>query len=89
MADEKFDDRVRFNWGYHDGARDGQKQRPRTLIEAGPHSIGQVSRGYDAAYYEGYRRGLRDAASGNYAGDSTSAWAEAVLCVADIEEVAR
>lgn len=60
-----FAPRVRFNWGYHDAARDTRKGIAR-----------DVSGHYDDAYKAGYIYGLRDATNGTYAGDSDAAWTQ-------------
>ncbi len=70
----KFGDRVRFNWGYHDGAWDTKNGRPRCDTLQGPQSLTQVSREYDAAYYNGYIAGKDHMRDGLYAGNSENAW---------------
>jgi len=69
-----FNDRIRFNWGYHDAASDVAHGRPRCTGLFGQQSPNYVSRQYDAAYYEGYVRGLADARHGAYEGNSEAAW---------------
>lgn len=56
-----FPDRVRFNWGYHDGAQ--------------PHAR-SVNRHYDRVYFAGYNAGVTDRQNGDYCDGSTSdaAW---------------
>lgn len=46
-APGKFPPRVRFNWGFHDGAGEAQWGRVR-----------DVSRHFDSIYADGYRRGV-------------------------------
>ena len=56
---------IRFNWGYHDGAADAE--RNRTAEWAGkPH--------FDPTYEAGYHAGHADQAAGTYTGWSASAW---------------
>lgn len=43
----QFEDRVRFNWGFHDGSRDGQEAKVRDMDTH-----------YDKAYASGYVRGV-------------------------------
>lgn len=71
-----FEDRIRFNWGYHDAAHDVMRGLYRCTGLYGPQSPQYVSRQYDAAYYEGYVRGIRDARNGAYAQNSEPAWQE-------------
>jgi hypothetical protein len=75
----KFDDRTRFNWGYHDAAQDvlNPKFTERDLVnELDPKRPAwqQVSKMKDYAYYYGYREGLDDARAGLYAKNSQEAW---------------
>jgi len=45
----KFDDRIRFNWGFHDGANDAEDRRlPREMDS-------HFDRIYAAGYVDGYR----------------------------------
>lgn len=57
----KFEDRVRFNWGYHDG-----------IAEQARGSVRDMSGHFDSVYAEGYVAGVR----GGWGLDSTSepAW---------------
>ena len=57
--------RLRFNWGYHDGANDAQKQRARR----------EVSKHPDQVYAVGYHRGFQEASDGVYTNDSSESWA--------------
>ena len=57
--------RVRFNWGYHDGASDAKKGA--SPMWTAPH--------YDPVYEAGYRKGRSHVEiSDQYTGDSTAAW---------------
>jgi hypothetical protein len=60
-----FSDRVRFNWGYHDGALDARRGKPNRW--------GTESH-YDAAYSDGYAAGFARADAGEPAGNSDHAW---------------
>jgi hypothetical protein len=54
--------RIRFNWGFHDGA---EHRRNR---------VRNVSGHFDRIYAEGYRAGVSAAASGENTESSASAW---------------
>jgi len=69
-----FSDRIRFNWGYHDARWERQRGTLRTTVTTGPQNLTQVSREYDAAYYQGYRHG---AVSPEHETTSTPAWQRA------------
>lgn len=56
--------RIRFNWGYHDGAQTVLRHWRRHNSH------------FDKIYFQGYQAGLRDAQSGTYVEDSTQAWKE-------------
>ena len=56
--------RIRFNWGYHDGASD--VRHGRTLRNMAEH--------FDLAYGDGYRRGVKDAGEGRATDSSERAW---------------
>ena len=56
--------RVRFNWGYQDGAGD-------ILAKRSPRS---VAGHFDAVYAQGYEYGIEDARNDAFTGDSTLAW---------------
>jgi hypothetical protein len=58
--------RVRFNWGYHDGASDYARKRPRKWLHGHPH---------DKVYGQGYDYGYEDAMEGTYSESSDAAWA--------------
>jgi len=70
----QFEDRIRFNWGYHDAAFDVHRGNPRLTGSPGQQSLTYVSRQHDIAYYEGYIRGVADAKTGVCTDDSTAAW---------------
>ena len=61
--------RIRFNWGYHDGAsdvRNGYRTAEQQALFIEHH--------FDRAYADGYRAGLTDQAAGKYANNSNDAW---------------
>ena len=58
------DPRLRFNWGYHDGAGDVQhRRRVRSMTDH-----------YGKIYAQGYEFGTEDAKNDAYTGDSEAAW---------------
>ena len=57
--------RVRFNWGYHDGASDFLNRRRRKWLNGHPH---------DKTYGQGYDYGYEDALRGEYSESSEAAW---------------
>ena len=60
-----FPDRVRFNWGFHDGTFDAERAKVR-----------DVSEHFDEAYAAGYVRGVLDwKNTGKRAELSDAAWA--------------
>ncbi|WP_404995403.1 hypothetical protein [Cupriavidus pauculus] len=60
----QFSDRVRFNWGFHDGTRDKQDNRVRDMDSH-----------YDRAYADGYVRGVLDFHNtGQRSATSDAAW---------------
>lgn len=61
-----FDNHVRFNWGFHDGASDVAETR----------TIRDISSHYDPAYAEGYAFGVRYARDGRGTESSSPAWDE-------------
>ncbi len=70
-----FEDRVRFNWGFHDGACDAAGPLGhREMHLKGEQNPKRVSREFDAAYYEGYLAGVLASKNGEYKGESTGAW---------------
>lgn len=79
----KFEDRVRFNWGYHDAA---QAFREGWGVEKnfgfGPAirillPVDVLSQHPDGVYAEGWIRGYCDARDGKDTTSSESAWEEA------------
>ena len=80
-----FENRVRFNWGYHDAATDARLKMVRDVVEFGPQTPRIVSEEHDLAYARGYRAGLKDAFAGKYAGNSDAAWFETVAVAPDTE----
>ena len=54
---EQFDDRVRFNWGFHDAAYDAARNEPR-ITHSMIHDVRHVSPSFDKAYHDGYEHGL-------------------------------
>jgi len=64
---EKFADRIRFNWGYHDAASD-------VAYGSKPMWAGKVHP--DAVYAAGYAAGKKAAEAGESTWDSTKAWIE-------------
>jgi len=63
-----FSDRIRFNWGYHDGAAETFGGSARLMVDgpASDHSVRVVSKAFDPSYHAGYGFGVRDAKSGAY-----------------------
>lgn len=61
----KFEPRIRFNWGYHDGANDVIKGR----------RVRSMTGHFDRFYAQGYEAGVDDARAGDYCDDSSVAWA--------------
>lgn len=59
-------DRIRFNWGFHDGA--GEQERGVGLRNMDLH--------FDPTYADGYRRGVEYASQGLKHDDSAQAWQE-------------
>lgn len=57
--------RIRFNWGYHDGAHD---------TRVGFVRRDDLDQHYDQVYVRGYRAGAEDMRQATYFGDSTKAW---------------
>jgi hypothetical protein len=68
LGHEKFDARVRFNWGFFDGASDVRENRPLRHQSA-------TARG-DVAYALGYARGVVLAQHNRPAESSAPAWAQ-------------
>ena len=81
---ELFEDRVRFNWGYHDAWGDARSDRVRQLSSFGPQSIRVVSGEYDRAYYDGYQAGIREFHAGVvYTESSEQAWKRMTMSQAE------
>lgn len=60
----QFDDRIRFNWGFHDGANDAEDRKmPR-----------DVSAHFDQVYAAGYLAGFRTVVDGEDRASSEPAW---------------
>ena len=73
MAD--FSDRVRFNWGFHDGTWDAERGKPRRVVPFGEQSPDQVSMQWDRFYADGYAAGLESFADlGRRDRSSEGAW---------------
>ena len=65
--------RIRFNWGFHDATSDmTRKGYGRVLTETGEQMPHRVTKAFDAAYFEGYRRGVR--VTGSRPESSEPAW---------------
>ena len=64
--------RIRFNWGYHDGASDQFNGRGHRMEER----LGAewTEKHHDPVYVDGYLNGKVDARTGRYFDDSSSAW---------------
>jgi len=74
MAQDLDAPRIRFNWGYHDAAREYAQGKTRELVDEGEYSPTQVPRSANEFYYLGYIAGFQDASSGEYFNDSNPAW---------------
>jgi hypothetical protein len=69
-----FDDRVRFNWGFHDAQHDLSMGWPNRVTLTAPEG-GHNPLPPDVAYCDGYRAGLADyVATGKRNESSESAW---------------
>jgi hypothetical protein len=67
----KFEPRVWFNWGYHDGANDTQNGWKR----ADGCTVSDIQvKHFDRNYADGYVAGVYDFRDGKYTEDSTLAW---------------
>lgn len=67
---DKVEPRIRFNWGYHDGANDVKNS---LINDVRNQRIRDVSRHHDPIYAQGYDYGVDDARDEVYE-DSTAAW---------------
>jgi hypothetical protein len=83
MKGPRFNNRTRFNWGYHDaanGVRHGWAVPERnfgfgpSFEAATPADV--IAKHFDKEYANGWALGFRDAHAGTYA-NSTAAWNEA------------
>lgn len=59
----KFSPRIRFNWGFHDGAAEAKRE-----------SLREVNAAFDYAYAAGYHFGANYALEGKDIETSTAAW---------------
>ena len=70
-----FPPRVRFNWGYHDGASSTARA---IVVNWSRGRWDYDGRGamakYDSYYAAGFELGERDKREGSYCADSTAAW---------------
>jgi len=57
--------RIRFNWGYHNGANGFNLK-----------NAGYLYTHFDKTYLKGWQLGHRDKAAGNYNENSSAAWKE-------------
>jgi hypothetical protein len=71
-----FEDRVRFNWGYHDSRCEHARNQPRALEYSAKSDINHVSIKRDAAYFHGYRLGKEHYLADIPHTDSNQAWQE-------------
>lgn len=69
-----FSDRVRFNWGYHDGASPQAGFILANWARNFPADNRAAMRAYDKAWADGFEAGELDLREGCYRGDSTQAW---------------
>lgn len=69
------DNRLRFNWGYHDGANDFKAHSER--IDHADHNT-ILDTHYDTVYARGYHIGYHIAENGLYDGNSNAAWLDAI-----------
>jgi hypothetical protein len=72
----QFEDRVRFNWGYHDSRVEHARNQPRILEYSSKSDIRHVSIKRDAVYFHGYRLGRRHHWDNVPHTTSDSAWVE-------------
>jgi ribosome modulation factor len=61
----KFPPRIRFNWGYHDGANAAKQKRPYKYKH------------FDKVWLAGWQAGYEDERAGNYRESSDAAWSAA------------
>ena len=65
--------RIRFNWGYHDGAGDVANRREIKVYGRTSRMTGKPWKP-DKIYLQGYEYGVEDARNGVYTGNSDAAW---------------
>lgn len=70
------ENRVRFNWGYHDGASEQRNFDGPAPIRGGD---GWRSRHFDPVYVAGWNAGFYDAKSGASTESSERAWQESEI----------
>ena len=80
---DQFEDRVRFNWGYHDAALAVEQHWDTWDRNFGFGPCIKVScpadvllHHFDRAFAHGWTLGYRDAKDGTYQGNSSAAWEE-------------
>lgn len=74
---ERFNDRTRFNWGFHDATLDAAEGWPDRTQIVDAKGLRRPLPADDAAYCEGYRRGLASYAKlGRREESSEAAWNE-------------
>ena len=61
--------RIRFNWGYHDGA-----STLRNNFKTEQEIAEFVANHFDRAYSDGFAAGVRDQSDGRYTNNSQIAW---------------
>lgn len=69
----KYEQRVEFNWGYHDGASDVHNDRPIKISGKISPLTGKPWRP-NRLYLHGYRYGVQDAQVDRYETSSQPAW---------------
>lgn len=85
-----FENRVRFNWGYHDAALVVEQNWQSSNYGFGPTlkitcPADVLSQHFDPTYAQGWTRGYRDASNGIATDTSEPAWIEAKR-VGDVRE---
>ena len=71
----KFPPRVRFNWGYHDGASDQAAWIVANWAHGRFDRDGRAAmRKHDRFWAEGFEAGEQARREGTYSGDSSLAW---------------
>jgi hypothetical protein len=70
-----FDDRILFNWGYHDAESDRKKGQLKILSYFGAQNLNHVSHEFNIPYYFGYLHRTEEIQSGiEYTESSQKAW---------------